>query len=71
MDAKFERRKQELLDECTVEPQVFARVMPRLERFMRPFDGEQPDSTALWKNLRADSPSRGSAMAACAYHILP
>jgi SRSO17 transposase len=37
MDAKFERRKQELLDECVVDPQVFARVMPRLERFMQPF----------------------------------
>ena len=31
MDAtEFEARKEELLDECEVAPQVFARVMPRL-----------------------------------------
>ena len=34
---EFEVRKQELISECTVPPQVFARVMPRLERFMAPF----------------------------------
>ena len=32
MEAKYEARKQELLDECTVAPQIFERVMPRLER---------------------------------------
>ena len=37
MEAKYEKRKQELLDECTVAPQIFDRVMPRLERFMDPF----------------------------------
>lgn len=37
MDATYETRKQELLDECSVDPQVFERVMPRLERFMIPF----------------------------------
>ena len=37
MEAKYEKRKQELLDECTVSPQIFDRVMPRLERFMNPF----------------------------------
>ena len=37
MEANYERRKQELLDECTVAPEVFDRVMPRLERFMDPF----------------------------------
>jgi SRSO17 transposase len=37
MDAKYEARKQELLDECGVAPQVFDRVMPRLEQFMQPF----------------------------------
>ena len=37
MEAVFEVRKQELLDECTVTPQVFDRVFPRLERFMDPF----------------------------------
>ncbi len=37
MDAKYETRKQELLDECTVAPQIFDRVMPRLEQFMDPF----------------------------------
>ena len=38
MDAKkFEARKEELVNECEVAPQVFERVMPRLERFMEPF----------------------------------
>ena len=38
MDAtKLEVRKEELLDECVVAPLVFERVMPRLERFMKPF----------------------------------
>jgi SRSO17 transposase len=38
MDAtEFEVRKEELLNECEVAPQVFDRVMPRLERFMKPF----------------------------------
>ncbi len=33
----FEKRKQELLDECKLAPQVFGDVVPRLERFMDPF----------------------------------
>ena len=38
MDAtKFEDRKEELLNECELAPQVFQRVMTRLERFMKPF----------------------------------
>ena len=37
MEAKFEARKQELLDECKIAPQVFDKVMSRLERFMKPF----------------------------------
>ena len=38
MDATtFEDRKEELLNECELAPQVFQRVMPRLERFMMPF----------------------------------
>ena len=38
MEAKeFEARKEELVAECNVAPQVFDRVMPRLERFMKPF----------------------------------
>lgn len=37
MEAKYEARKQELLEECTVAPQVMDRVLPRLERFMNPF----------------------------------
>ena len=37
MEAIYEVRKEELLDECTVAPQVFDQVMPRLERFMEPF----------------------------------
>jgi SRSO17 transposase len=37
MEAEYEARKQELLNECTVAPQVFEQVQPRLERFMDPF----------------------------------
>jgi len=36
-EAKYETRKQELLNECVVAPQIFVRVMPRPERFMSPF----------------------------------
>ncbi len=37
MEAQYEARKQQLLDECMVAPQVFDQVMPRLEQFMEPF----------------------------------
>lgn len=37
MEAAYEVRKQELLEECVVAPEVFERVLPRLERFMDPF----------------------------------
>ena len=37
MDAEFEARKKELLEECSVAAEVFDRVMPRLEQFLRPF----------------------------------
>ena len=37
MEARFEVRKQQLLDECVVAPQVFRDVMPRLESFLDPF----------------------------------
>ena len=37
MEATYEARKEQLLKECAVAPQVFERVMPRLERFMEPF----------------------------------
>jgi len=37
MEASFDYRKQELMEECPVAPQVFDRVMPWLERFMEPF----------------------------------
>jgi SRSO17 transposase len=33
----FENRKQELLDECKLAPQVFDKVIPRLEQFMEPY----------------------------------
>jgi len=33
----FEERKQELLDECKIAPQIFDNVVPRLEKFMEPF----------------------------------
>lgn len=37
MEISFERRRQELLKECQVPPEMFGGVMPRLEEFMRPF----------------------------------
>lgn len=37
MDAEFAKRKQELLDECKIDPKVTQRVMPRLEEFAQPF----------------------------------
>ena len=37
MEAKYEARKQELLEECKVASQVMDRVLSRLERFMDPF----------------------------------
>ena len=37
MEAEYEARKQELLEECTVASQIFERVLPRLERFLKPF----------------------------------
>lgn len=37
MEEEFEARKEQLLEQCAVAPQVFDRVMPRLERFMEPF----------------------------------
>ena len=37
MEARYEIRKQELLDECKVAPEVFAELNSRLEAFMDPF----------------------------------
>lgn len=37
MEARYEVRKQELLDECKVAPEVFADLNSRLEAFMDPF----------------------------------
>ncbi len=37
MEAEYATRKQQLLEECHVPPQIFDQVMPRLEAFMAPF----------------------------------
>src|SRR6266478_5018009 len=37
MEAEYATRKQQLLEECHVPPQLFDQVMPRLEAFMAPF----------------------------------
>ena len=34
MEARYEAREEQLLEECAVPPQVFDRVTPRLERLM-------------------------------------
>ena len=37
MDARYAIRKQQLLEECQVAPEIFEQVLPRLDRFMQPF----------------------------------
>src|SRR6266571_1368163 len=37
MDARYTIRKNQLLDECQVAPEIFEQVMPRLHTFMKPF----------------------------------
>lgn len=37
MEARFEERKKELLEECRVPVDLFEQVLPRLEEFMEPF----------------------------------
>jgi SRSO17 transposase len=37
MDARYTIRKNQLLDECQVAPEIFAQVMPRLHTLMAPF----------------------------------
>ena len=37
MEAAYAMRKQQLLEECQVAPEIFHQVMPRLETFMAPF----------------------------------
>jgi SRSO17 transposase len=50
MDARYTTRKQALLQECQMAPEIFAQVMPRLETFMAPcvesFRREEPDQHA-------------------------
>lgn len=37
MEAAYATRKQQLLEECQVAPEIFHQVMPRLETCMAPF----------------------------------
>jgi SRSO17 transposase len=37
MEARYALRKNQLLDECQVAPEIFEQVLPRLEAFMKPF----------------------------------
>lgn len=37
MEARYEARRVQLMEECAVPPEIFDRVVPRLERFMEPF----------------------------------
>ena len=37
MDARYAIRKNQLLDECQVAPEIFEQVIPRLYSFMEPF----------------------------------
>ena len=74
MDAtEFGVRKEELLNECEVAPQVFARVMPRLERFMKPFVDltvalfkgwitREPSTTQTWARISGLQPGASYLM---------
>ena len=37
MEPEYEARREELLEECQVAPQIFQRVLSRLETFLQPF----------------------------------
>lgn len=37
MEARYARRKNELLQDCQVAPDIFDQIIPRLQRFMEPF----------------------------------
>ena len=37
MEAEYATRKQQLLEECQVAPEIFHQVLPRLATFMAPF----------------------------------
>ena len=37
MEARYVRRKNELLQDCQVAPDIFDQVIPRLHHFMEPF----------------------------------
>jgi hypothetical protein len=37
MEARYARRKTELLQDCQVAPEIFDQVIPRLHRFLEPF----------------------------------
>jgi len=37
MEPRYEQRKQALLEECRLAPEIFDQIMPRLERFMAPY----------------------------------
>ena len=37
MEVEYATRKQQLLEECHVAPEIFHQVMPRLGTFMAPF----------------------------------
>ena len=37
METKYQIRKRELLDECTIAPEIFEQVTQRLEQFMAPY----------------------------------
>ena len=37
MEARYATRKQQLLAECQVAPEIFDQVLPRLATFMAPF----------------------------------
>ena len=42
MEARYARRKNELLQECQITPEIFDQIVPRLHRFLEPFVSSLP-----------------------------
>lgn len=42
MEARYARRKSELLQECQITPEIFDQIVPRLHRFLEPFVSSLP-----------------------------
>jgi hypothetical protein len=65
MEARYATRKNQLLAECQIAPDIFDQVMPRLHTFMKPFvetlcgqalhQHAHTTRVKVWPNLLYDS----------------